>query len=137
MTSLREQLKRDEGERLRAYKDTTGHWTIGYGRNLVAKGITRAMAEAMLDEDIHDVEQDVANLLPWVFSLDLPRQAVLLNMAYNLGAGGLLEFRRMLAAAERGDFIQASAEMLNSSWARQVGDRAERLSKQMATGAWV
>jgi GH24 family phage-related lysozyme (muramidase) len=33
--ALREQLKREEGLRLKPYKDTLGHWTIGYGHKML------------------------------------------------------------------------------------------------------
>ncbi|MNG07498.1 hypothetical protein D3C84_908020 [compost metagenome] len=39
-------------------------------------------------------------------------------------------------SVEIGDYKSASVEMLNSTWARQVGSRAKRLSKQMLTGEW-
>ena len=62
------------------------------------------------------------------------RQRVLLNMCFNLGSGGLLEFRKSLAAMERGDFETAAREMKASKWATQVGDRADRLAALMRSG---
>ncbi|MGR9580626.1 glycoside hydrolase family protein, partial [Pandoraea sputorum] len=69
----------------------------------------------------------------WWRSLDPVRQRVLMNMAFNM-QGKLLGFRNFLAAAQRGDWARASAEMLDSLWARQVGDRSKRLAKMMETG---
>ena len=43
--TLKEQLIRDEGTRLKPYTDTTGHLTIGFGRNLSQVGISLAEAE--------------------------------------------------------------------------------------------
>ncbi|MNR52556.1 hypothetical protein D3C85_1724170 [compost metagenome] len=57
-------------------------------------------------------------------------------MAFNLGVEGLLKFKNTLRLVEIGDYKSASVEMLNSAWARQVGNRAKRLSKQMLTGEW-
>jgi lysozyme len=45
-------LKRDEGLRLKPYQDTVGKWTIGYGRNLDDRGISKYEAEAMLRNDV-------------------------------------------------------------------------------------
>lgn len=134
--TLRDQLKRDEGLRLKVYADQLGHPTIGYGRALDTKGISLAEAEAMLDHDIQDATIEVDARLPWVATLDGARRAVLINMAFNLGIGGLLAFRKMLAAVERGDWAAAAGEMLDSRWATQVGPRAHRLSRQMETGLW-
>lgn len=52
---LREQLERHEGLRLKPYKDTVGKLTIGIGRNLDDKGISRKEAFALLDNDIAEV----------------------------------------------------------------------------------
>lgn len=71
---------------------------------------------------------------------DTVRAEVLLNMAFNLGVGGLLRFRATLAALERamstGDYAPVAAGMLASLWARQVGRRARELARQMESGAW-
>jgi lysozyme len=66
--------------------------------------------------------------------LDDARQDVLADMAFNLGVGGLMDFRRMLAAARAGAYDLAAAEMLASDWASQVGARARRLSILMQHG---
>jgi hypothetical protein len=43
----------------------------------------------------------------------------------------------MLAAAQRGDWVEAAAQMLESLWATQVKGRALRLAQQMRTAEWV
>ena len=131
--TLREQLARDEGLRLKPYRDDTGHLTIGIGRNLDAEGISMAEADFMLDNDITAVTADVYSHLDWAYTLSEARRGVLLNMAFNLGIAGLLGFRHFLAAMKVGDWDTASKEMLDSHWAVQVGDRAHRLSHQVLT----
>ena len=135
--TLREQLRRDEGLRLKPYHDTEGVLTIGYGRNLDAVGISQDEAEVMLTNDIEKARAGLIIALPWSTTLSEERFAVLLNMAYNLGLHGLMQFRRMLAAAEAGDYEQAAYEMGDSKWAGQVGPRAVRLARQMRNGQWV
>jgi lysozyme len=125
-------LRRDEGVRLKPYADTTGHLTIGVGHNLTDKGISLAVAEAILDEDVDEVLLALLNL-PWFVALSDVRQQAVANMAFNLGVSGLLQFTRMVAALERGDYIAAASEMLASLWARQVGARADRLAVMMVT----
>lgn len=56
-------------------------------------------------------------------------------MCFNLGISGLLAFRRMAAACERGDYARAAAEMPASKWAKQVGGRAEELARIMREGS--
>jgi len=134
--NLRDQLIRDEGLRLKPYRDTVGKLTIGVGRNLDDNGITRDEAECLLHNDLARVYAELHHALPDL-SLDPVRGAVLGNMAFNMGIGRLLGFRKMLAALRVGDFAQAAVEMLDSDWATQVGSRAHRLARQMETGEWV
>lgn len=134
MDSLKEQLKRHEGLRLKPYLCPAGKLTIGYGRNLDDSGISEAEAEAMLDNDITKFQRQVTEALPWTKSLDEARLGVLINMAFNLGTPGLLQFKKTLAAIEAGYYAKAAAMMLQSKWAKQVGSRAKELSEQMRTG---
>lgn len=151
---LREQLQRDEGLVLHAYRDSEGFLTIGYGHNLDADPvlrdkllaqaggdeaaivITQATAERLLDTDIAIAEDAVRRALPWSETLSACRRAVLINMAFNMGLGGLLGFRRMLTACEAGDYPLAAAEMRASRWYGQTGRRAMRLATQMIEDAW-
>jgi lysozyme len=130
--TLREQLVRDEGLKLRPYTDSTGHLTIGYGYNL-SNGIPKYVADALLDFKMNEAADDVHRTLTWAVDLSEPRRDALVNMTYNMGIGGLLGFRRMLAAMKSGDWTTAAKEMLDSTWATQVGDRAHRLSQQVLT----
>lgn len=134
--TLREQLIRDEGIRLKPYKDMVGKWTIGAGRNLSDKGISLSEVEVLLDNDIRDTMIQVGERLPWVIDLDEARRGVIYNMAFNLGVGGLLGFRKTLEHVQQGEWALAAIEMLNSQWAQQVGPRAHRLARQMETGIW-
>ena len=135
--TLRDQLIRDEGKRLTLYQDQLGFNTIGVGHNLDAHGISEDVCELLLTEDIARAEAAVRVRLPWAAELAEPRRAVLVNMAFNMGMGGLMGFRRALAAMQAGDWPLAAREMLDSRWAGQVGERATRLAEQMKTGIWV
>ena len=133
---LAEQLKRDEGVKLKPYQCPAGKLTIGVGRNLEDNGISEEEAMMMLDNDIQSHADELFSRIPWALELDEERRGVLLNMAFNMGVPRLLTFKKTLAFIEAGDYTAASVEMLNSNWARQVGKRAERLSAQMRTGSW-
>lgn len=133
---LFDQLQIDEGFRAKPYRDTVGKLTVGYGRNLDDVGITPEEGRFLLGGDVRGAEADVVRAFPWYTSLDGPRQAVLVNMAVNLGIERLRGFRQMLEAMARRDFEQATLEMLDSLWSRQVGERSTRLARQMRTGQW-
>jgi len=131
--SLRDQLVRHEGVRLKPYTDTVGKLTVGVGRNLTDKGISREEAYLLLDNDILEAQTAVIKALPWAVELDRPRFEILVNMAFNLGIAGLLKFERFLAAVQEGSWELAAVEMLNSKWAKQVGHRADELAVMMRT----
>jgi lysozyme len=134
------QLKRDEGFRGQPYQCTEGFTTIGYGRNLDTNPITDNEAEFMLLNDAQKTLDRLieVELLPRVKLENLtPRQAVLVNMAFQMGVTGLLKFKKSLAYYLQDDYESCSREMLKSKWARQTPNRAERLVKQMLTGQWV
>ena len=136
ITSLSQQLQRDEGVRLRAYTDTTGNITIGVGRNLSTTGISLAEAETLLSNDIQRTTIGLEKSLSWFSSLDNVRRGVLLNMAFNIGVEGLLEFKQFLGYIEAGNWQAAANDMLSTAWAREVGDRAMRLATQLTSGEW-
>jgi lysozyme len=119
--------------RLKPYRCTAGKLTIGVGRNLDDKGITQDEALFLLRNDIATVTTQLQKY-DWYINVDPIRRKVLIDMAYNLGITGLLQFRRMIAALERGDYEGAADQMLDSRWAEQVGMRATRLAEMMRSG---
>jgi lysozyme len=133
-------LVRDEGtgpihkDRLMPYLDSTGHLTVGFGRNIDERGISLHEAEFLLHNDVKDTLRELNERLPWVADLDPVRQRVLANMAFNLGVPGLLEFKRTLKAVKLGDYALAAEGMRESLWYRQVKSRGERLAVMMKTG---
>lgn len=131
---LKAELTRDEARRYRIYTDTVGKVSGGIGRNLTDKGFRDNEIDLMYQNDIVEAETWLDRNLPWWSALDPVRQRVMMNMAFNM-QGKLLGFRNFLAAAQRGDWSKAAAEMLDSLWARQVGDRAKRLASMMRSGA--
>lgn len=134
-----EQLKRDEGFRGEPYKCTEGYWTIGYGRNLETNPLTEDEAEILLKNDInYTLARLIAvDLLPSVEMDELtPREAVWLNMAFQLGVAGLLRFKKAISAYIEEDYRTCAEELLNSRWAIQTPNRAHRMADQMLTGEW-
>ena len=129
--SLRDDLIRDEGIRLKTYRCTAGKLTIGVGRNLDDVGITRDEALHLLDNDIARVRGEVRKTFPWFDGLTETRQGVVINMVFNLGLRRFSQFFQTIKAISEGDYRKAAAQMRASLWARQVGARAERLAVQM------
>ena len=133
MSKLINQLKSDEGLRLKPYKCTEGYLTIGYGRNLETNGISENEAEVMLVNDIYRVMESL-NDYGLLIDHTQPRRDVLINMAFQMGVNGLLKFKKMLRALDDRNYSLAAKEMLDSLWAKQTPERAKRLARQMRVG---
>jgi lysozyme len=134
-----EQIKRHEGLVLNAYQDHLGYWTIGYGRLIDKRkggGISESEAETLLKNDISGVVSSLERQITFWKRLNPPRQAVLMNMAFQMGVGGLMKFKRTLAMIEAGEYAQAADNMLTSLWAKQTPRRAKEMANQMRTGKW-
>ena len=127
-------LKRDEGLRLKPYRDSVGKLTIGYGRNLDDVGISKIEAVILLDHDIRRTYADLDRALPWWRGLTPPQQRGLINMCFNLGLTKFLKFEKMLAALQTGNGERAAIEALDSKWARQVGPRSDRITTLFREG---
>ena len=134
-----EQLRRDEGEVLTAYEDSLSYLTIGVGRLIDKRkggGITREESAYLLNNDVARVDAELRSRLPWFGSLDEVRQASLINMGFQLGVSGLMEFTRSLGCIRDGRFAEAETHLLASKWAQQTPARARRVANQISTGDW-
>jgi lysozyme len=123
-----------EGKRFKPYKDTVGKLTIGVGRNLTDVGLSEDEINYLLVNDLKKVEDQLDNNLPWWKDLDVIRQRVLIDMAFNMGIRGLLGFTNTLKAVHEMRWNAAAEGMRQSKWAKQVGNRAKRLAQMMETG---
>ena len=149
------ELIKHEGLRLTVYQDTLGIDTIGIGRNLLDRGIskeelaeldiptiehiyeygiTEADAMVLAENDVQIVEEELVRAHPCVDRLDSVRQLVLIDMAFNMGVPRLCKFKKMWAAVHENKFDIAAKEMLDSRWAIQVKSRSTKLAHAMHTG---
>jgi len=146
--ALAARLVTDEDLRLTPYDDATGkplkpgdtiigNITIGVGCNLMA-GISKSEAMMLLGGRIDAACAALDRALPWWRGMSDRRQQALANMAFNMGIGdstrGLLSFRNTLARMQAGDYAGAARGMLDSQWANQVGDRAQRIAQMIKEG---
>lgn len=125
---LKTQIIRHEGLQRFPYECTSGKLTIGVGRNLDDNGITTDEALFMLDNDIKRSESELKTF-GWFTRLSEVRRGVLIELNFNIGLSRLLTFKRMIEALKIFDYEGAAHELLNSKWAKQVG---EKRSKAMA-----
>jgi lysozyme len=150
-----EKLIASEGLRLQVYQDTLGIDTIGIGRNLEDRGITKeelddldipsidhvyeygiteADAVYLATNDVQIVEDELVRAHPCVDRLDSVRQLILMDMAFNMGVPRLCKFVKMWNAIHEEDYPTAAKEMLDSRWANQVKSRSTILANAMHNG---
>lgn len=140
MSNLIKQLTEEEGVILHAYEDHLGYLTIGIGRLIDERrggGLSIDEANYLLTNDIIEKTDEVENAIPFFNTLNDPRKAVLIGMAFQMGTAGLLKFTNTLKLIQLGKYKEAGRGMLRSLWARQTPERAKRMAKQMETGEWV
>lgn len=157
---LTEELRRDEGDRLKPYRDSKGLLTIGTG--FLIEGAGRRTLEAIIGHALDDaigitqeeddkalawcIDSKTAQLyeaLPWTRALDEPRLGALLNLAFNMGVHALTTFVTFLSYMADGRYERAAADLFGTKWASDVGKkldppgRAVRICRQIQTGVWV
>lgn len=117
-------------------------WTVGLGHTGpdVKKGeiwtYDRCMAAFYSDYSIAEATaRHVIGSSTWMH-LNEPRQCVVTDMTFNIGAPRLSKFERMIDAIRKGDWKRASDELLNSAYAKQVKGRAINNAHVLLTGQW-
>ena len=138
VVKFRTQWEADEGFVPHAYQDSLGYWTIGIG-TLIDKrkggGITRAEAEYLCLNRIERGLGQIEDILPWLAHMDEVRTRALLNMASQLGVGGLLTFKESLPLIRAACFADAGRKLRKSKWAvKDTPARAERIIRMIETG---
>ena len=126
-------LKVEEGYRAHCYICTAGAHTVGYGRNIDADGgigISEDEAEYLLRNDIQRTIEECQRWA-WFDDLDPSRQSVVAQLCFQLGWPRLSNFNRMLTALAKQDYETAAIELLDSRFAEQVPERANRLADRM------
>ena len=106
-------IKQYEGLRLQPYDDGAGNQTIGYGHKIkdgedFSDGITEDQAEALLESDLYDAENEVQSYIH-VFLND-NQYSALVSLVFNCGSRPLtLQLGQLL---NQGDYDGAAHHFL-------------------------
>ncbi len=140
---LYKQLKEDEGEVCKVYRDHLGYLTFGIGHLVTQKDpeadwpLNTPVSEERVRECFdRDVETSITEIRFLVKDFDDKPdmvQEVLVNMHFNLGHHRLSQFKKFLKAIDENDWIEAAKEGRDSRWYTQVTNRAERLMNKLET----
>jgi len=138
---LREQLEIDEGVKYEVYNDHLGYATFGVGHLVlesdpeygqeVGTPVNESRVIKAFEKDCDGVLQD-CNLLYRDFNA-LPEEAqqIIANMMFNMGRTRLSKFKGMKRGVDSRNWNEAADEMVDSSWYKQVTNRADRLVMRM------
>ena len=144
---LREELKEDEGCKYEIYLDHLGLPTHGIGHLITEwdeeyeKKVGTEVSEERVNEcfakDVETVLEDCKVLYSNFNELPEEVQLILANMMFNMGRTRLSKFSKLKLAVDDEDWMEASIQMEDSKWAKQVPNRAERLCKRMREKSWL
>lgn len=130
---LRHLLIKHEGYESHPYKDSMGHITIGIGRNLDSRGVLPTEIDMMCDHDMQYFYDQLDSHFKWFAQLNDARQIALIDMCF-MGFKKFLSFKKMIAYLEAHDYDNAAIELLDSVYAKQVGNRAIDLASIIKLG---
>lgn len=125
-------LEREEGWRPHVYQDTLGYWTLGFGFLVhpgKGDGLPREVGEFWLRHKVTAILEDFPNRWPPYAFQPEDVQRALIQMAYQLGVEGVLGFKLMLTALERGDRETAAENVIASKLHQQTPARCERVAR--------
>ena len=134
---IKDSIKKHEGYRDKVYRDHLGNRTVGYGHLCLdnekwcdSKVYPRKVLDQTFGYDFNIALNDPRKLIV-EDSIHQDAFSCLRNLCFNLGGPRASRLKKMLAALEDKNYPEASKEMLDSKWARQVPNRAHELAEIM------
>ena len=138
---LYKQLKNDEGEVCKVYRDHLGYLTFGIGHLITQKDpeaewpigtpVDEERVKECFDRDVETSTTEIKFLVKDFDDKPDIVQEVLINMLFNLGYHRLWLFKKFLKAIKNNDWNEAAKEGRDSRWYTQVTMRAERLMSKL------
>jgi lysozyme len=141
MQDVKNMIKRHEGVRYKAYKDSLGLWTIGVG-HLIGDGksqgpyegktLTEGEVDALFEEDFAHHYAIAQGTPGWQLANETGKGAMI-DLAFNMGKWWT-KWPKTSKLLGEGEFESAADEMLDSKWAKQVKGRAITVTDMIRVG---
>jgi lysozyme len=128
--SVIESILAHEGFVPKPYPDPIHGWgvpTFGHGLTY----LTEAESRQIVINRVKTAQAELSRHHPFMAQLPGAAQDVLVEMAFQLGINGTLNFKNMWQALKARNYSQAANEILDSKWAKQTPRRAKVLSDRM------
>mgnify|MGYP003137695568 FL=1 len=143
--TIKERIKAHEGFRDKAYDDSLGIPTIGWGHMIrpedniqLDRKYSKDYLSELFDKDfeiaLKGAKQLIEEHIPNLYTLGLKQgeieviQGVLIEMIFQMGYPRVSKFKKTLKAMDEGKFNIAADEMIDSRWHTQTPARAKELS---------
>ena len=123
--TLIERIGVNEGFRSKPYQCSEDVWTIGHG----ITWLTEEESLHILAGRISQLHLKLLDKLDWYKDMPPEVGGVVIEMCYQMGFSGFCKFKKAIHHMKGKEFKQASAEMLDSRWAKQTPNRAKRLAE--------
>lgn len=128
-----QKIESEEGRKHQVYTCTAGKLTVGVGFNIEDVPIPDAVINYWLKYNINELRKAMVKQL-WFTHLPDFAKLVLIDMAYQMGVSGALQFKNMIMALVYKDYDKAADELLDSKYARQTPERANRNAEILRSG---
>ena len=122
--ALIERIGVNEGFRSKPYKCSEGVWTIGHGMTW----ITEEESLSILTGRITELHLQLSEDLGWYKDMPPEVKGVIIEMCYQMGFAGFCKFKKAISNMQDKNWKEAANEMLDSLWAKQTPERANRLA---------
>jgi lysozyme len=129
--NILDKIKSEEGDIAKMYKCPAGKWTIGAGINLEAQEMPQQVRDLWLELITRDYRTEISFRLLEDYGTSLSNLPpnviiVLQDMAHHMGVNGLFNFVNMIKAICSEYYIEAAEHLLDSRYASQTPERANR-----------
>lgn len=129
-----------EGVKNKPYKDAGG-FSVGIGHFLGKNGVninkvyTPREIDNFFNNDLEKAKVAAKRVFSSIEKHPDGVQIVLVSLTFNMGQGGISKFKKFRAAIEKKNYGVAAAELKDSKWFRQVGNRGRDYVKFLANAA--
>jgi len=140
---LREELAVAEGLKHEIYLCSMSHKTFGIGHLItksdpeygqeVGEKVSPERVKEAFSHDIVVCLEDCRAVFEDFDMMPETAQRCFANMIFQLGRPTFLKFKRSIELAKLSRWKECSKEILDSRWAKQTPNRAQRISERLAT----
>ena len=128
MKKLIQSIKENEGYVPSVYKDSLGIDTIGYGFAIKDLKLDEDVCDIILNRKLALLLERINNKFNWFKYMPPEIKDVVVEMCYQMGVYGFSCFKKTIAYLQDKQWEKASEEMLDSRWAIQTPNRAQKMS---------